>query len=334
MYSSFLRRISEDLHIEKGPDETVASWENRILYSYLSLNMLTASYDCEETIVGVEQPRCKTVSKQHVIKRAEELVGTVGVGRFHLSIFDNIRKNYIATGYLLNCSNRFAPPPKQFGTAGAIQLSRGELPWDVQYMSGSGTYEILAGEDHQNQLWDDLFCIMKKPIMEWFLAFKSTLHWKNISQLPANTEYANMHNIKGLSYWINKPSNVSITIMRDSQNYGGRQYHLIRKAHPFEVSILPEWLAKNEEYLRVALALRIRYGCEHKLHITYDGAIAHLRSDYLLPPAEQNFYEMFSWPSDMENGCAGNRWNRTVSIHVLPVIKTLFLRMGFRLDEE
>jgi hypothetical protein len=244
-----------------------------------------------------------------------------------------MRETYINTGYMLHLANRLTYPSPKFSQVGDIFLTRGQLPWTVKYMSGLGTLTNSCGENVVVP-WDEMFCVEKESIAHWFLQFEKHLNWRETDQLPENVEYANTTETLSLGYWLNHPPRNGIALCRDKRD-GTRQYNMIRITAPYAICSLPDWQVEHfenqmrkPEYLRILLALRIQDGQVPTVKIRRNGLIANIRSDVLLPPFEQNLFELYSWPD------AESNWNRVVAIKLLPLIMGLFTRMGFIVDDE
>lgn len=327
MNDELITRIADDLDIRKGNRENSEDWHKRVIYSFIGLSMLTATYDYDDNDV-IQRNFCPdTVSMQHIRNRAVELSDIFGNTTFDEKYADAVREIYIKAGYMLHHANRLTYPPEKYSQIGGICISRGQAPWTVEHMSGLGTF-VLNTEGKELIKWDDMFCVEKKAISDWYQQFKKVLNWRKTNQLPENVEYANILENSTSGYWQNKPPKEGVTIYRDKRN-GERQYGLLKITDRYETCPLANWRAEKLEYLRITLALRIQSGYVPVMKIRHDGAVAELHSDYLLPSLEQNIYELFSWPNT-ENYF----WNRIISIQVLPLMKELFTRMGFTINEE
>lgn len=322
-----MEMIANDLDIRKGDNEDLEHWHKRVFYSSIGLNMLTATYDYDDDNVYQEDNGADTVSMQHIHNRAVELATIIGNTVFDQNDADAMREIYIKAGYMLHRANRLTYPPEKHSLIGEICISRGQAPWNVQHMSGLGTF-IVDDEAKSLIHWDDMFCVEKKGILDWYRQFEKILTWSKTNRIPENVEYANIFEDTTSGYWLNRPPQKGTTIYRDKRN-GERQYGLLKITDQYETASLPNWRTAKLEYLRITLPLRILSGYVPIIRIRHNGAAAELYSEYLLPPAEQNIYELFSWPNT-EN----SHWNRIISIQILPLMKELFTRMGFTIDEE
>lgn len=330
MINQIINEMSTQLNIRKGTNELESSWHQRVLYSSIGLNMLAATYDYDDDSLFNSEYNKNSISMQHILKRGmqlSEVYNAIGELKTEKDILENIRELYIKTGYMLHRNNRLTYPLTVYAKVEQVYLTRGQLPWTVTGMSGLGTY---MKEMNIGTLKDltDMFHIEKHDIKKWYHAFESGISWCNIDILPNEVEYINITENTTIGYWVTNPPRKGVTVCRDKRN-GERVYKLLRIFDTVESYTLPSWRVDNGEYLRIALALRIKADQTPVLTVKRDDKIAVLFFGYLLPPAEQNFVELYSWPTEKKS-----RWERIVSIQLLPVFIDLFKRMGYDIREE
>lgn len=325
MHDSIINNIACDLSIARGDSEHEVSWKNRVVYSCIGLNMLAAACDYDdERYESIDESA--SVSMQHVLHRGKELYDILGI-MDDQNKADDIRAQYVKTGYLLHKANRLTLASKSYGRCDDLYLTRGQAAWNVTNMSGLGTFQTDFISE-PTMLWDKLFCIERNSILSRLKLVEKEIKWKTQNILPENVEYANILDTPLAGYWTKKPPQKDITICRDIIK-GERKYSFIRVSDKYEICPIADWQTQNEEYYRITLALRIKAGYEHQLRILHDGQMAWINSDYLLPPFEQNLFELFSWPNS-----ANSRFNRMASVQILPLLKELFHRMNFHVIEE
>lgn len=314
--------IARDLDIKPGNKETFHDWQKRVVYSYIGLNMLAAVYDYDD--IEINDNHKKTVSKQHIMNRGKELAN-IFLLEYDDDFLQEMQKLYIKTGYLLDSPNRLTYPSFRCCLADCnFLLTRGQLPWTVNKMSGLGT---LASEYSNTELtvWEEMFDIEKTPILEWFAQFIKTVQWSDY-QLPQDVEYLNIIGKPTNRYWQKNIDNNSLTLCREHNNIDFRQYWLIDLSKRRAIYKVPKWQANDNEYLRIALALRVQAKNFPIVRVQHMGDISKVEIDYLLPPAEHNFFELYSWPYNNKP-----QWNRIVSKDVWPYFKVMFSRLGFRI---
>jgi len=342
MNDEIVQKIAVDLNIKQGLAEPVDKWQARVLYSYFGLNMLAAAYDHDDIAI-IDNKKSKadpesdgiqnvSVSIQHILTRGKELAN---IFEFDYSdaFFKYIQELYVASGYLLHLNNRLTYPSCKAGTLdGNIYLTRGQMPWNVHMMSGLGSLSLQT-HDEIMPSWEDMFNIMTKPIMEWFTEFEKTICWTDCSNIPSNIEYANITKKSTYGYWQNNLDTHSLILCREKNNFGQQQYWLLDLAKRNAIYGIPDWRVDNLEYLRILLALRIQANNFPVVKVQQMGNIARVVVDILMPPYEQNFFELYSWPNIVQSNLDGldARLNRIVSWNVWPYFEIMFARLGFKI---
>ena len=324
MINKLIDRISTDLDIKKGLHEDIDSWQKRVIYSCIGMNMLASAYDYDDFEI---EPSENTVSMQHVKNRGDALAEILTNDTVNPELIEEIRDLYIRTGFLLHKANRLTYPNLKYSSYGDIYFSRGQTPWTVNHISGLALFATECNQENTLINWEEMFCIEEKSIMHWYEQFEKALNWSVISTLPADVEYINISESQYQGYWQKHSPKSGITLCRDQR--GVQQYQLIKITDKYMRCNLPDWRVAGKEYIRIALALRIQSDRVPSVTIRQDGKIAEIYADYLLPPFEQNMFELFSWP-DSKN----ISWNRVISIKILPLMIELFTRMGFKIIEE
>jgi hypothetical protein len=298
MNQTLLKEMSSDLNIPKDKTESDAEWERRVLYSVLGLQMLTSLYDYEDS--GYREPdrdeTDKTVSMQHVLSRGKKLSEL-----YELNLNDNeiesIRELFIYTGYMLHKANRLIYPPTKIARYSGVLFYRGLPPWKAINVSGMGLYEI--GKNSDSIRLSEMFSFCDTDNSTWFETFIKSVNWSNINSLPDDVEFLNISKQATSGYWLSTPPNNGITLCRTKVDH--KRYTLLKFGETLESFDLPEWLVRvtnddnsirkyaQQEYFRIANALRIKNGLIPKAEFSASDFITKIKFDYLLPPAEQNF---------------------------------------------
>lgn len=334
--SNYVAFLSEKLHINKGTHESDSSWSFRVLYSAIALNMLASLYDYDEdkeqSIVNAQM-----MSMQHVRNRGIELIesyrdlyGTAMTQLYLRSdeLAESIRNLYVKAGYMLHRANYLDAPTAVCAEYEDIYILRGISPWNVEYMSGLGCYAHSLTDTRVEDVWR-MFRIENTEIGVWWRQFLHDCQWRELNELPVEVEYINYSRRDGEPYWITITPKSGLSMYRD-RGIGDKKYRLFRvEAEQIWTCTLPAWQVDNKEYLRVSLALQTEVAKNPIVRIKIDSSISYIQLSYLLPPCEQNFLELFSWPSE-----GMSHWKRTVATELLPLFKKLFITLGFNIMEE
>ena len=260
---------------------------------------------------------------------------------FQIDFFDDLLQEiqdlYIKTGYLLHSSNRLTYPTFRCGSSdNQVFLTRGQLPWEVDKMSGLGTLASV-GNNSEMISWEEMFDIEPTPILDWFAEFENTVRWSDCYQLPQNVKYLNIKGKSAYGYWQNNIDDNSLILCRENDNSASRQYWLLDLSEHMAIYKIPEWKVNDKEYLRIALALRVKARNYPSIQVQQMGTISKVKIDYLLPPAEQNFFELYSWPDFELYNCSDikkSKWNRIVYQDVWPYFEIMFSRLGFQIIDK
>lgn len=327
--SNFIQFAAQKLNIVRGDEEAELNWSLRVLYSLIGLNMLSSLYDYDENLDGNMIER--SVSIQHVKGRGEELLEAfydifhekADFGESKEIVIKEIIRIYNKTGFILKKNYRFAYPPVIEIAYSGTCIIRGALPWNVQNMSGLAPY--VQGIDIEKYTdWQQAFGIMKMTIEDWWQHLLDHCQWEATDQLPIEVEYINCRRKNGEPYWLSQCIKTGITMYRDKLP-GNRKYGLLcTEKGKIGLCTLPPWLVKDREYLRIAIALQNQTGHRPIAQFISDSAIVHIRLDYLLPPNEQNFLELISWPD--------NRllhWQRVIPACYRCGVKDMLKNLGY-----
>ena len=111
---------------------------------------------------------------------------------------------------------------------------------------------------------------------------------------------------------------------------------------------VPEWRIKDirseslnfsndlSEYRRIAVALLDRYKALPSIKAKLEGEIAQVRLGYWLPPTEEDFFKLYSWPSEYLSSPQdfSQRVNRKMSVPVYRVFRQHLETIGYQFEEE
>ena len=320
--NAFLNEVSERLNIPREPHEAEEQWYKRLAYSLVGGHMLASLYDFDDDYSSEALEKNKTVSMQHVLKRGEGLTSTLGIDDLDCAY---LRELYTQTGYMLHKNNRLVYPPQKTANDGDVSFIRGIVPWDNAFIGGIGLYtentgikEISVGK---------MFGITEQNIDKWFSDFIKRISWQQTNNLPHEAEFLNIDDKATNGYWQTKVPKYGMSLCR-SNGIGQKEYSLVRISDKTEKIVLPEWQTENGEYLRIAIALRIEKNNAPIATVILKKHIAEIEIDYLLPKAEQNFFELYSWPN-----IGNNKWRRIIAIKIYPTFRHMLERLGYEINE-
>ena len=317
-----MAEISVKLCIPREVDEIEQHWHKRITYSLVGGHMLSALYDFYDDVQSADGTSDNTVSMQHVLKRGEGLIAALDTCDVDS---EKLIKLFVDTGYMLHKNNRFTYPLRTIANTDNISFLRGILPWEKFSISGTGAYTI--GFEDSSTTIERMFGIEEQNINNWFSNFMNNIRWQETDHMPQDVDFLNISGNAKNGYWQTRPPKQGITLCRSKGN-GKKEYMILRLSNIIEKSVLPDWRIDNGEYYRIAIAIRISNENAPTVTVRLKKYTVELVTDFLLPSAEQNFFELYSWATSGDS-----RWRRTIAINLYPTFKRIFERLGYKISE-
>jgi len=325
---TLINEISREFGIIRESFEDDKAWQNRIKYSVLGLQMLSALYDKYDDFD--DTPNNSSVSRQHISSRAKKLAEIFGINQERC---EDILQLYIETGFILRKSNRLACPPASTAQVGLSCIARGVHPSFAKLISGFGF--LVKSDNSTKSSVDDMFNLVTVDIKQWTEMFMNNLkgEWKSNEDLT-DFEFINAQATVWKSYWTDIAPKSGLSLCR-SKDEVGRIYKLLSiKKDVVNGLRLPEWTTNNGEYLRLAISLRVTNKNPPKAKAKKYIRTTIFEYDYKLPPAEQNFIELYSWKRDNSQDKYKWPYSRIVSNELYQVFITIFHRLGYTIKEE
>ena len=333
MIKNLLEKAARDLCIDKEPDETGEKWTRRVRYSIIGLQMLASVYDQDDdVIVDVDSPKHdaeSTVPMRRILYRGKRLAEIFDEKNFNV---EEVRELYIRNGFLLHKNHRLAYPVSSYAEAGNSFLARGVPPWKAAKVSGLGMLTQWKASVASLSV-KDMFNIEQAAIGDWFDQFTSTIIWKTDS-LPQEVEWLNIHESHEKGYWSGKRPDKGFSLCRTKSD-PAKDYFLWQISNGIEQQCrLPTWRSEKGEYRRIAIILRTLHNNRPNVVIKKQVHTITVTFNYLLPPTEQHFIELYSW-SKLENPWdIKGRLNRIFAIDLYAVVKTIFEQLSYEIREK
>ena len=198
---------------------------------------------------------------------------------------------------------------------------------NISCVSGIGFYSNQDGGTNLNNI-KTMFGLEQENLQTLWQATLSTASWKSKLSFEFGTEYLRLKPPFSRGYWVNEPDKTgTISILRTGMK-GSQLYYLYRYVNAvLEVSPLPQWQVENYSYRALACACLSNYGTLPPIEYFEDGALVHIRMNYLLPPRELEFLKCYSWPEI----CTALPCNfrRKLSVEVFAAIKNILSDEGY-----
>lgn len=210
---------------------------------------------------------------------------------------------------------------------GDILFQRGIALDSISCVSGIGFYSKQYGEKNPDKI-KAMFGLEQENLQALWRITLSAASWKSNLSFEQNTEYLRLKPPFSQGYWVNKPDTTgTVSILRTGMK-GSQLYYLYRySGTTIEVSPLPQWQVESYNYRSLACACLSTYGTLPPIEYFEDGALVHVRMNYLLPPRELEFLKLYSWPEICTSLPCNFR--RKLSIEVFTAIKNVLSDEGY-----
>ena len=326
-YNGLLSAVANKYHILKGTQETENDWKTRLVYSICGMMAYASLWDdSEDGTVSIVHLKNKVHSMLANYKSMyPELSGSLP--NISEELEDEITDQFLNTGVVYHRPNRIVPSMKREESAGNISFQRGIALDSISYVSGIGFYSKQHGEKNIDKV-KSMFCLNQEDLQTLWRITLSTSSWKSDLSFEQNTEYLRLKPPFSQGYWVTKPDTTgAISILRTGMK-GSQLYYLYRyHGTTMEISPLPPWRVESYNYRLLACACLSTCGTLPPIEYVEDGALVHIRMNYLLPPKELEFLKLFSWPETCTSLPCNFR--RKLSTEVFTAIKNILSDEGY-----
>lgn len=332
-----LAAAAQKYHLQKGNLETEESWKTRLVYSICGMMAYTSLWDDAE-----EEP----ISLVHLKSR----VGKILAGyksiypelSNHLKFFespldgfakleDEIVAQFVNAGIVYHGPYRIAPAMKHEALCSGILFQRGISSDAISRISGLGFYSKQDGMGNPDTV-KAMFGLEQMRLPGVWQAALDSANWKQSLSFASSMEYLRLKPPFTKGYWNSCPiSNGTVSLLRTGEK-GSRLYWLYRYfGSSLETCPLPQWQVESGNYRRLACACLSVYGTLPPIEYFDDGALIHVKMQYLPPPRELDFLKLFSWPEPCTSlPCS---FNRVLTREVFTAVKLILSDTGYTFKE-
>ena len=331
-YNGLLSTVAQKYHIHKGAQETENDWKIRLVYSICGMMAYASLWDDSED---------DFISIVHLKRKVRNILANYKAMYPELSAYlpsvseeleDEIAGQFLNSGVVYHCPNRIAPSIMHEEPFGDILFQRGIAIDNISYVSGIGFYSKQSREVNTDRL-KTMFGLEHESLQAFWSSILSAASWKTDLWLEQNTEYLRLKPPFSQGCWGNQPDSTGmISILRTGMK-GSQLYYLYRYLDAtIEVSTLPQWQVESYNYRLLACACLSTYGTLPPIEYFEDGALVHVRINYLLPPHELEFLKLYSWPETCTS--LPSNFRRKLSIEVFTAIKNILSDEGYEFKGE
>ena len=330
-YNRLLSAVANEYHIHKGTHETENDWKTRLVYSICGMMAYASLWDTlEEEPVSIEHLKRKVRSTLANYKSMyPELSSSLPYVSEELE--DEIEKQFKSAGVVYHRPYRIAPSMKREEPFGNILFQRGIALDRISCVSGIGFYSKQDSVTNSDRI-KTVFGLEHETLQALWCATLSSASWQAGLSFAQYTEYLRLKPPFSSGYWVNKPDKTgTVSILRTGME-GSQLYYLYRySGTSMEVSPLPQWQVESYHYRSLACACLLACGTLPPIEYFEDGALVHIRMNYLLPPHELAFLKLYSWPEVCSSLPCDFR--RKLSTEVFAAIKDVLSDEGYELKE-
>lgn len=326
-YNGLLSSVAHKYHIHKGTQETESDWKTRLVYSICGMMAYASLWDNPEeepiSIVHLKRKVCSMLANYKSMY--PELSDSLPYVSAELE--DEIADQFLNTGVVYHRPNRIAPSMKHEEPFGDILFQRGIALDSISCVSGIGFYSTQHEAKNPDKI-KAMFGLEKENLQALWHTTLSAASWKSNLSFDQNTEYLRLKPPFSQWYWVNKPDTTGIVSILRTGMKSSQLYYLYRYSDTtIEVSPLPQWQVESYNYISLACACLSTYGTLPPIEYFEDGALVHIRMNYLLPPRELEFLKLYSWPETCTSLPCNFR--RKLSTEVFTTIKNILSDEGY-----
>lgn len=336
MTSDLIASIGRQLNIP-GPDDSERIC--RIVYSVAGRLALASLWDYTED----KGP----VSIQHFKKRIAKVFDayeslcpevTVMLPQDKTDLIDEMYSTYLRCGYFYHSAYQIAPAAPAQAGYGALTLCRGASPDAGLSISGLGLYSHSGEGKAAGGSIAAMFGLQEQTLGRYLDELLESGEWETAAW-PENTEFLRLAPPFSRGYWQQEPN-------RDGRislaKYGepNKLFAFYRYDNGvYRQKPIPQWRIEDYdsagsggfgEYFRIAAALLNRYEALPEIKAAASGALVEVKLGYRLPPPEEAFFKLYSWPARYD---APQVFTRTMARQVYPVFKHELEAIGYRFVE-
>lgn len=325
-YNGLLSKVSRQYHILKGKQETDNEWKTRLIYSICGMMAYACLWDDSEEPISIVHLKRKIRSILASYKSMyPELSETLPCTSEELE--DEITNQFLSVGVVYHRPNRIAPSKKHEEQFGGVLFQRGVALDSISCVSGIGFYSKQTGGTNPNNI-KTMFGLEQENLQTLWQTIVSTASWESNPSFEYGIEYLRLKPPFSRGYWVNDQDKTGVVSILRTGMKGFQLYYLYRYIDAaLEVSPLPQWRVEAYNYRTLACACLSTYRTLPPIEYTEDGALVHIRMNYLLPPRELEFFKFYSWPEICTSLPCNFR--RKLSVEVFAAIKNVLSDEGY-----
>lgn len=300
MINDLIVSIGRQLNIPQSDDN---EWVCQVVYSVAGQMALASLWDYTENGDSVSIQHFKSRIGQ-IFDAYEGVYPKIGflLPQDKTDLIEEMYSIYLRNGFFYHSAYQISPTAPATGGNGNLVLHRGSSPDSKLFMSGLGFYSV------QNLTSDrtisTMFGLQERPFESYLKELLEHCEWEQI-EWPDNAEFLRLDPPFKWGYWQQIPEkNGRISLA----SYGEPSKIFVFYRYSNGVFLntpIPEWRIRDYfsnvpgnhgEYRRVAISLLKKYGILPEIKTKASGGLVEIKLGYRLPPSEENFFKLYSWP--------------------------------------
>lgn len=300
MINDLFVSIGRQLNIPQSDDN---EWVFQVVYSVAGQMALASLWDHTEDGGSVSIQHFKSRIGQ-IFDAYEGVYPKIGLLLPHdkTDLIEEMYSIYLRNGFFYHSAYQISPTTPATGGNSGLVLHRGISPDSKLFMSGLGFYSVQ--NPTSDRTISSMFGLQEQPFESYLKELLEHYEWEQI-EWPDNAEFLRLDPPFKWGYWQQIPEkNGRISLAR----YGEPNKIFVFYRHSNGVFLntpIPEWRIRDYfsnppgnygEYRRIAISLLKKYGTLPEIKTKESGGLIELKLGYRLPPSEENFFKLYSWP--------------------------------------
>lgn len=258
-------------------------------------------------------------------------------------IIEDIYETYRRNGFFYHSSHRLFSAAPSIGGMEQCTLYRGVPPDQKCCMSGLGLYGVRRDTNPSDKSVAEMFNMQTQPFHVYLQEVLRSNSWSK-ANWPEDAEFLRIASPFSRGYWKSNPDKTdNISMVR--YGFPNKLYAFYRwRDGIFEQKPIPAWRiddfrtigqSGSGEYRRIACALLDHIGQLPPILVSFKDWIARIKLGYRLPPAEEDFFKLYSWPINYDvTPKTPQVFQREMSVMVYPILRQHLESIGYRFLEE
>ena len=183
---------------------------------------------------------------------------------------------------------------------------------------------------------------LHRPLIALVTECEADANWKS-ADFPEDSEFLTMQNQKKVGYWSQKPNeDIAFGLMRVPQAVSYNYYLYRKSSNEWQWSQLQIWQTNPNngqtsvpEWLALANGILMSNHLLQPVRCSGDINLMTVSFPYLLPPMEENFFKLYSWPMpNLTLNAFSQRVTRQMATPVYRSFKSVMESLGYFFEEE